>query len=192
MVLLATVFGTLALTIQAQQTRFDIWKGNDIVGSILAKRMVSDERTRYLLTSYTEINAVLKQAVRTTVAVEYRHGNLSTSFTHLYVNDVLRDSSHFTRGEEEASCYVYPDDRFRHQPSVQWTTARMYFEEPTGQHSIFVESIMKPCPLQALGLGYYRLTLPGGKVNTYMYMNGRLEEIHVDRSFLDLVFKRDE
>jgi hypothetical protein len=67
----------------------------------------------------------------------------------------------------------------------------MYFEEPIGQQRIFVESVLRYCPLQHLGGGEYRLTLPDDKVNRYVYKDGRLEEIHVDRNFFDLVFKRD-
>jgi len=174
-----------------QQIRFDIWKGDAIVGSILAKHTVHDDRTQYLMTSYSELSLITKQVVRTTVAAEYRHGHMSTSYTQVNVNGTMRDSSRYVPGEAEATCYVHPDEHFIHSEPVTWTTARMYFEEPVGQRSIFVESVMKTCPMKHLGAGRYQLTLPGGKVNTYTYANGKLEEIHVDRSFFDLVFKRD-
>lgn len=178
------------LTIHGQQIRFDVWKGNSVVGSILAKRTSAGERTQYLMTSYSEFDLVMKQVVRSTVATEYRHGHLSTCHSLVTVNGNLRDSSHYAPGEEEATCYVHPDERFLHAGPVSWTTARMYYEEPIGQRTIFVESVLKPCALKNVGPGLYKLTLPGGKVNTYTYVAGRLEEIHVDRSFFDLVFKR--
>lgn len=178
-------------TAQGQQARFDIWKGNTVVGTILAKRVLHGERTQYLMTSYSEFDIVLKQVVRSTVATEYRHGHLSTCYAVVRVNDALRDSSHYVAGEDAAVCYVHPDERFAHTEAVTWTTARMYFEEPVNQRTIFVESVLKACPLKCVGSGLYKLTLPGGKVNTYTYRNGKLEEIHVDRSFFDLVFKRD-
>lgn len=175
----------------AQQSRFDIWRGDRIVGSILARRTVQGESTSFLMTSYAELNLVGKQVVRTTVAAAYRHGHLSTCYTQLYVNENLRDSSRYMAGAEEATCYVHPDDHFAHAEPVVWTTARMYFDEPVGQRGIFVESVMRTCPMKNRGPGHYQLTLPGGKVNTYRYENGVLSEIHVDRNFIDLVFKRD-
>lgn len=181
----------LALTGQAQQSRFDIWKGNDIVGSILAKRMVDGERTLYLMTSFSEFDIVWKQEVSSLVSTEYLNGELSKCHSNMTVNGNMRDSSHYATKEDEVHCYVHPDERFVHEGRVEWTTARMYFEEPVGQHSIFVESVLKLCPLTHLGNGRYRLILPDDKVNLYDYRDGRLEEIHVDRSLVDLVFKRD-
>lgn len=181
----------LAITVHAQQSRFDIWKGDDIVGSILAKRVVDGDRTHYLMTSFSEFDIVWKQEVRSLVSTEYQNGELSTCHSHVKVNGNVRDSSHYATKEDDATCYVHPNERFAHEGRVEWTTARMYFEEPVGQRSIFVESVLKNCPLTHLGNGRYRLVLPDDKVNLYDYRDGRLEEIHVDRSLVDLVFKRD-
>jgi len=176
---------------QAQQDRFDIWKGDAIIGSVLAKRVVNEDRTHYLMTSYSELDMLWKQVVRSLVWTEYRNGSVSSCHTHVKVNGTVRDSSHFAPRADDMLCFVHPDERFVHEGRVEWTTARMYFEEPVGQHSIFVESVLKPCTLKRTGPGTYQLLLPGDKVNTYTYRNGRLEEIHVDRSLFDLVFKRD-
>ncbi|MBX2974131.1 MAG: hypothetical protein KF797_13625 [Flavobacteriales bacterium] len=180
-----------ALRSQAQQGRFDIWKGDAIIGSVLTERVVNEDRTRYLMTSYSEFDLVWKQVVRSLVWTEYRNGVVSSCHTRVKVNGTVRDSSHFGPKADEAHCFVHPDERFVHEGRVEWTTARMYFEEPIGQRSIFVESVLKHCALKNTGPGTYRLVLPGDKVNTYTYRNGRLEEVHVDRSFFDLVFKRD-
>jgi hypothetical protein len=44
--------------------------------------------------------------------------------------------------------------------------------------------------LAKVGAGIYELTLPDGHVNRYVYRNGVLHEIQVDRLFFDLVFRR--
>lgn len=189
---LLLITGVLAgFTTQAQQTRFDIWKGDAVIGSVLAKRTLAEDRTHYLMTSYSEFDLVWKQVVSSLVSTEYRSGAMDKCNSHMKVNGSVRDSSHFASAAEPNNCFVHPDERFSHTEPVEWTTARMYFEEPIGQQRIFVESVLRYCPLQHLGGGAYRLTLPDDKVNRYVYKNGRLEEIHVDRSFFDLVFKRD-
>jgi hypothetical protein len=191
-VALLLITGILAgLTTQAQQTRFDIWKGDAVIGSVLARRTLAEDRTHYLMTSYSEFDLVWKQVVSSLVATEYRSGSMDRCISHMKVNGSVRDSSHYASAAEPNNCFVHPDERFSHTDPVEWTTARMYFEEPIGQQRIFVESVLRYCPLQHLGGGEYRLTLPDDKVNRYVYKNGRLEEIHVDRSFFDLVFKRD-
>jgi hypothetical protein len=192
LVALLAFFGSLTgSTAQAQQTRFDIWKGDAVIGTVLARRTLAEDRTHYLMTSYSEFDLVWKQVVSSLVSTEYRSGSMDRCNSHMKVNGSVRDSSHFASAAEPNNCFVHPDERFSHTDPVEWTTARMYFEEPIGQQRIFVESVLRYCPLQHLGGGEYRLTLPDDKVNRYVYKNGRLEEIHVDRSFFDLVFKRD-
>lgn len=177
------------LPTRAQQSRFNIWKGSHLVGSIVAQRVVIGERTVYTVISYSEFHIVLKQVVRSAVSTEHRAGVLSKCYTQVTVNGSLRDSSHCAPEEAALRCFVHPHERFMHHEAVAWTTARMYFEEPVSQATIFVESVMRHCPLQRTGPGQYKLVLPGNKVNRYSYRDGRLESVHVDRGFFALVFR---
>lgn len=179
------------ISTSAQDHRFDIWKGRDIVGSILVKRRIDGDRTHYVMSSFSEFDILWKQQVRSLVSTEYMDGGMARCHSHVTVNGTVRDSSHFHLKQDTATCYVHPDEHFVHEGRVEWTTARMYYEEPVGQPLIFVESVLHDCRLQQTGPGTYRLHLPDGKVNNYTYRNGRLEEVHVDRNFFELVFKRD-
>lgn len=180
----------LGLTGHAQQSQFDVLKGDDVVGKILASRSINGERTTYLMTSYSAFEIVWKQVVRSMVTTSYVGDVLHNCHTSMSVNGALRDSSHLHPVEDRSACFIHPDQRFLLDGEVEWTTARMYFEEPIDQKSIFVESVLKHCPLEAIGPGLYKLTLPGDKVNNYAYKDGVLQEIHVDRSLFDLVFRR--
>lgn len=106
----------------------------------------------------------------------------------MVLNDALRDSSHMARGASE--CFVHPEAPFTCERTTQWTTARMYFEEPIGQALIFVESALKDLPLQRTGDGTYTLTLSSNTENHYVYRGGVLQEIHIKRPMVGLVFKR--
>ncbi len=174
----------------AQKSSFDVVKGDDVVGKILVSRSVTGDRTSYLMTSYSEFNVLWKQVIRSVAAAEFVDGSLLSCHTNMSVNGTLRDSSRMHLMDDETHCFVHPDQRFLCGETVEWTTARMYFEEPVDQKSIFVESVLKHCPLEPIGPGRYKLTLPGDKVNNYAYRDGVLQEIHVDRSFFDLIFRR--
>jgi len=194
--LLRPAFVALLLTcicgseVRAQKTSFDVLKGDDVVGKILASRSVAGDRTTYLMTSFSEFDIIWKQTVKSVAATEYVDGSLRSCHTNMSVNGTLRDSSRMHAVDDETHCFVHPDQRFLCDGTVEWTTARMYFEEPVDQKTIFVESVLKHCPLVRVAPGLYRLTMPGDKVNSYAYKNGVLQEIHVDRSFFDLVFRR--
>jgi hypothetical protein len=131
-----------------------------------------------------------KQVIRSLNSAEYIGNTLLGCHTNLSVNGALRDSSHLRPMGDALHGFVHPDQRFLHNGAVAWTTARMYFEEPVGQLRIFVESLLAYCPLERTGPGTYRLTLSNNKVNHYSYRNGVLHEIRVDRSLIDLVFRR--
>lgn len=179
----------LAFPALAQQSRFEILKGGHVVGSIVAQRTAIGERTRYSMVSFSEFNLVFDQVVRSSVTTEYRGALMHNCQSHVTVNGALRDSSHCAPVADTTHCYVHPGKRFvQHQP-VHWTTARMYFEEPVDQASVFVESVLRHCPLERTGPGQYKLVLPGNKVNRYTYRDGRLEAVHVDRGLFTLLFR---
>lgn len=186
----ALVIAVLPARLQAQRTSFTILKGGHVVGTILAARTATGSQSSYVITSYAEFDLVWKQVVRTAMGVEYVDGALASCHSMVRVNNGLRDSSHMATRNGTALCYVHPRPPFPYTGGSQWTTARMYFEEPVDQPSVFVESVLKDCPLHRTGEGLYTLTLPDRSVNRYIYRNGVLQEIHVDRALVDLVFRR--
>ncbi|MEZ4738589.1 MAG: DUF6134 family protein [Flavobacteriales bacterium] len=194
--LLATVaaVGGLSLSMgtapMMDRSQFEIMKGEDVVGRIVASRNAQGPRTTYLMTSHSEFTMLWKQVVRTTTVAEYSDGLLHTCHANLWINGSMRDSSHMQLAKSPENCYVHPDRRFVQASKVEWTTARMYFDEPLGITAVFVESVLEHCRLLPLGNHRYRLYLPDSKVNDYTYRNGVLEEIAVDRKLVDLVFRR--
>lgn len=174
----------------AQRSTFDVLKGDETVGSIIASRSLIGARTLYVTTSWAEFDLLWRQNVRTTSTTEYAGDSIHACRTAVRVNGSVRDSSHMAPSTGGLACYVHPDKRFRGAPRTEWTTARMYFEEPVGQARIFVESVLEPCALRSTAPGCYQLIFPNGAENRYRYANGILQEVHVDRTFLDLVFRR--
>ncbi len=176
--------------LSAQDGTFEILKGGEVVGHIHVGRTINGDRISYTMTSNSEIDIIWTQHVRTSLATEYVGERVVHCCGTIHVNDGVRDSSHMRTVGEKALCYIHPGEVFAASVTNTWTTARMYYEEPKGQDSIFVESALKECPLVRTGEGLYDLTLPGNNVNHYIYRDGVLREVRVDRTWLDLVFRR--
>lgn len=174
----------------AQRSTFNIFKGNNIVGSIQVMRLGQPANATYLITSYSEIEMVLKQVVRTSLTTSYLHGNVVSCNTMLRLNKSLRDSTNMSTHAGVSHCYVKPDAPFQRTATSQWTTARMYYEEPVDQTSVFVESVLLDCPLRKTAPDTYTLTFPNKNVTRYIYRNGVLQEMQVDRTLINLVFRR--
>lgn len=173
-----------------QVANFSIHKGDEVVGHIVSVRTAQDARTTYMITSYSEFNVVFDQAVETKLVTQYADTAVVRCYSTTKLNDNVRDSSHLVVKDARSLRYVHPGPTKSMELPQSWTTARMYYEEPIGRTSIFVESEMKDCPLVAKGGGRYTLTLPGGKVNHYLYRDGVLHEILVERGLVDLTFRR--
>lgn len=185
---LLLAFATVDTQAQVEQARFNILRGSKVLGQVFAFKTNVATRTLYRMSSYAEFTLAWKQVIRTNMATEYRDGLLSHCFSTVSVNNAVRDSSSMVQGSDR--CYVHPELPFTCERSTQWTTARMYFEEPVGQNHIFVESALKDLPLRRTDEGTYLLSFPNGTSNSYVYRGGILQEIHVKRPLIGLVFKR--
>ena len=180
----------MAIPASAQPSEFHIFKDEEKVGNIKVDRTERGPQVRYEMDSYSEFSLIWTQEVRTSVVTEYMNGSISYCHSSIKVNDSIRDSSYMRLGGPSVDCYVHPDRAADCGSGTDWTTARMYFEEPVGERSIYVESVLKDCPLVSSGPGNYTLTLPNDNRNHYIYRNGILYEIQVIRPFFDLVFRR--
>lgn len=172
----------------AQVARFDVLRADEVVGYVIASRSNRAGTEVYAMESHCEVALLWKYVVRTALRTEYLQGELAACHTSVRVNDAVRDSSSMVRGRTD--CYVHPDAPFDCARSTQWTTSRLYFEEPAGQSIIFVESVLQDCTLRLTAPGTYTLTLPNGHENHYVYRDGALYEIRVERPLMDLVFRR--
>ncbi len=174
---------------RAQHAEYDILKGDKVIGRIAAIKQLRDERTFYAMTSFAQFDIVLRKVIRTSLVTEYEHGHLNFCHTSIRVNDNLRDSSNMAFRNGHWQRYVHPGPAEQRRDTATWTTARMYFEEPVGQPTIYVESVLAHCQLIPTGQGRYRLVLPDKSENQYQYRNGVLHEVLVDRALVDLVFR---
>jgi hypothetical protein len=186
-VLLALALCSVCL---AQPSTFHIIKGDEVVGQVKVDRHVQGDRTLYSMTSRSKVVVLWPQHIRTAVMTEYRGGRLNACHSAVSVNEEVRDSSCMRMVNGRSQGYIHPGRSVATHNNNPWTTARMYYEEPVGQAHIYVESVLSDRPLVCTSPGVYELQLPDGDVNRYIYRNGVLHEIIVDRTFFDLVFRR--
>ncbi len=172
----------------AQRTDFDVYKGDAVIGRVVAMRSTSAERTIYVMTSHSEFNILWKHVVRSSAQSDYQNGVLVSCHTSVRVNNAVRDSSSMKRSTGQ--CYVHPGVPTDCDQVNPWTTARLYYEEPVGLTSIFVESLLSDRPLKKTGPETYSLELGKNHTNHYRYAGGILQEVRVNRAYVDLVFRR--
>lgn len=176
--------------VEAQPSIFTIHVNDDVVGQVRVSRGMVGTRMIYSMVSLSEVMVVWPQVIRTSMITEYAGERITACKSSVHVNGSVRDSSHMRVHPTGLEGFVHPKRVVNEPCTNSWSTARMYYEEPVGQSRIYVESVLDDCVLEALGGGRYKLTMPDKKVNFYTYRAGVLQEILVDRTFFDLVFKR--
>ncbi|MBK9149290.1 MAG: hypothetical protein IPM12_15900 [Flavobacteriales bacterium] len=186
-------FGLFLISFQsaAQDGVFHIFHNNKMLGTIDVLRVAKGDSVTYSMISRSDFTFLWKRQVHTVARTMHVDGRVTNCLTTVHESGALRDSSALRCIGGRGLYVVHPEKVYSADlPKNPWTTARMYYDEPVGQDSIFVESELFECPLERIAPGEYILKLPNKEKNHYVYRDGILQEIRVDRGWLGLVFRR--
>lgn len=176
---------------KTEQVRFDIFMKGRAIGSIKAQQEIKQDQTIYRVTSTASFRVIVKYVRETIAEVIFSGGKIQLSDAKQIMNQQLKE--HRVTQWKGAN-YACKKDEGAEHPSfkkpIKLCTSMLYFQEPVGQAFIFAENYQELCPVELVSPGTYKITLPQGKVNHYIYKNGQLEEIKVFRSMVNLTFKR--
>ncbi len=160
------------------------------IGTVTTSAKQAGEQWTYNVHSDVNFKVLWKEYHRqTSNNVQYQNGYVKESFSCVYMNNELEDSSALNLSGAAYQGFRTPDIRFQLNSKVQFTTAKLYFQEPVNVDQIYSERFLAYCALEAQGNNKYKLHLPNGKVNYYTYKNHKLIEVLVERTWFDLRIK---
>jgi len=175
----------------SQDGVFHILHNDKVLGTIDVLRLHEGDRVTYSMISHSTYTMVWKKEIHTVARTQYVGDAVTNCLTTVHVGGELRDSSAMRAIGGRGLYVVHPDKVYSADlPKNPWTTARMYYDEPVGQDSVFVESELSECSVERIAPGEYILKLPNKEKNHYVYRDGLLQEIRVDRGWFGLVFRR--
>lgn len=174
----------------SQTLFYDIYKGNDRIGEIKVEKVTSPNKVHYVANSTARFRTIWMNDLSTNTAAEFVNNELNYSMSKIVLNDKIREHS---ITQKEGSYYKYfkhPEEQVRKKESpFRLSTVTLYYKEPLGVKQVFSENYQQLCELKTIGANAYELALPDGKVNQYYYKNGKLIEVKVIRTFVDLSFR---
>lgn len=181
-------------TLHAQSLYYDIYKGDDRIGEITVEKNVFPQGVHYSASSVAKFRIIFKNEYVSHTAATYVNDELTEAESRIVLNDKIREHNisqkkgsfyHYTQHEEETVKKA--------EGPFQYSTVAMYFSEPAaGVKQVFSENYQMLCDLKKIGPDSYELSLPDGKTNQYFYKDGKLVEIKVFRTFVDLSFRLRE
>ena len=71
---------------------------------------------------------------------------------------------------------------------VEHTILSLYYKEPQNIREIFSDNFQQYLPISKTSAGKYRVDLPNGSSNYYIYQQGRLVRVEVEQPFYALQF----
>lgn len=186
-------FGLTNLSLKAQTSSvsFTIYKGDDKIGDITAKRTISGKKINYSVISDATFKVIWKYNRKTDMQVEYINGELNSSISKVIFQGKLDELGQTKKVGDHYKCFLYPKDTFNIEKKITFSAAMLYFKEPVGITEIYAETYLEFCKIELESKNKYKLHLPNGKVNYYTYKGGELQEIFVDRTGFNILFKRD-
>ncbi len=174
---------------------FEIHKGGKPVGELTATKEVYDDRVVYKSFSETTISFIFTIRVWYEYHVEYRKGKLYQANVKILVNDDLHKQ---TRIKLENGVYVFTEIKKRREEvkhidfPVDYSSVLFLFEEPEEFNASFSEEEGVYHKLEPLGNHTYEKTNSRGRVNKYVYQDGRLDKVFMDAGFFKFqILKKD-
>ncbi len=191
-ILVLWLIASLGSELYGQKHHYSVHRGGKEIGAITASLIEVQETQTYEIHSDVRFKVLWKNYHRkTSNLVTYLGDTMKTSSLGIYMNDDLQDSTTIKFELNNYRCYRYPDDRFILQDThLQFTTAKLYFQEPVGVHRVYSERFLQYCSLEQQGDHHYKLSLPSGKTNYYTYKDSKLEKVLIDRTWFNLEFRK--
>jgi hypothetical protein len=163
------------------------------IGTLTAFKSVSGKKVVKNISNNTDTKVFLLSVhVESEVYATYENDILTGSFAYRHVN----------RGSENIETTVKFDpfvqykvvkngkERVFKSSGINFSVVDLYFVEPKGLTSIFSNThgdfikIVKAAP------NTYKITLPDGKTNLFIYQEGKLIRVEVTTPVGDVLFKR--
>jgi hypothetical protein len=177
---------------KAQTHRFVVEVGGKQVGELIASQLIKDDDLVIHVKSDANVKLLWKSYGRRTYFMNHFQGKkLMKSHAISYYNDQLEDSVIVISNHKDYSGYQHPDKRMTiPEKEIKVTTSNLFFTEPLNADSVYSERFLQFCKLSRSGNGKYELHLPDGTINNYTYTNNQLEEILIDRPWVNLKIRK--
>ncbi len=185
------LFLITASFVHAQTMEYDIYRDDDRIGEITVKKNTNGDRVSYSANSQSNFRVVLfSNELETNLSADYENNELVSCSSKNILNGKIRNHASMKKQGGQYSIFKHPDEKYLKKDSpIRNSTVLLYYSEPVNIKQVYSENYLELCPIKPLGNHSYELVLPGGKINHYIYENGKLVEIKVFRSFVDLSFR---
>lgn len=174
---LAPAFLLLTAFQEPQSYVYDIYLGNNPIGTVTVKQVKTAEGKKIFMQS--RVQSKLMARMEVDISAEYRQNVLHEALA------VRKGGEPLTSVKKSAKGYVVVhkgETRHLTSDGIRFCVGDLYFSEPEAIHAVFSETLGRVLTLRHLGNHNYELQLPEGKRNIYHYEKGKCTEVEVNHA----------
>lgn len=189
------LFMFFAFDLHAQDLKFSIVKGKKSLGELHVSRNSSDEGFDINIRSQVKFWFFGTRRVLYTIKNRFYSKRLISASSKSTLNNKTRHETSITDEDIRYKfCDVYEEETsYCDTSSIHYTIAYMYFKEPKNISKVYSERYLEYLPIEKMEDKRYKVTLPNGTKNYFIYdENGLTKEVEVNHTLAKFYFKRIE
>ena len=173
---------------QARNLEFSIVHHGDPMGTVQLSEHWEGDIRRIKVESLVQTRFLFKITVKTVEEAVYQKGLLIFSRYYQKIND--KDPNDRVMIWKDGTYQLLGGQKTGNLPRkpVEHTVLSLYYKEPVNVREVFSDNFQQYLPVKKTGPGEYRMDLPDGNSNYYIYQQNRLVYVDVDQPFYGLQF----
>src|SRR5450631_914836 len=178
------LFLLLLPTVSSAQDRnleFNIIHHGDLKGTVQLSEHSEGNIRRIKVESLIQTRFLFHITVKTIEEAIYREGLLISSRFYQKIND--KEASDRAMIWKDGSYQFLGSQKTGKLPGVpiEQTILSLYYKEPVNIREVFSDNFQQYLPVNKTSSGHYRVDLPNGNSNYYIYQQGRLVRVEVEQ-----------
>jgi len=182
---------TLHWSAHGQNLRYDIVKGDKVIGSLDAKKIVDEDRVTYTLKNRVEFKVLFSFSVQYDLEETFANGVLIRGKGKNSLNDASQKETSIDKNETGYRLILDGTPNHLSEKEIEYSVSRIYHEEPFDGKAVFSEYFGYYLHIEEIGDHRYLLRSPDGE-NEYTYNRGYCTEVKVSRDFATFYIRMDD
>jgi hypothetical protein len=176
--------------ILGQSLKYEIVKGDKVIGSLDAIRTVDKEKVIFTLKNRVEFKVLFSFIVQYDLKETFINGILISGQGKNSLNEASQKETSILKNENGYLLSLDGTPNQLEDKAINYSVSRIYHEEPYDGKSIYSQYFGRDLHIEKIGDQKYVLTSPDGE-NEYTYSGGYCTEVKVSRDFATFYIRMD-
>ncbi|WP_242117680.1 DUF6134 family protein [Aestuariivivens sediminicola] len=168
------------------QISFNVVRNNKVIGSIDIRCKTQNDSTIYVLESQIKAKYILAFNIKGKEKTVFKDDLLIYSSVFRKVNNKIKSNHSLSYRNQKYQLEKSGKVEHIGFNEIHRNLVTLYFTEPKGISTIYVDNETKMVNIKDIGFGKYQVRFSDGKYNVYHYSNGRCVKVEANSSLFNV------